>query len=71
MKKNIRVRGIHWEKRPVTHTPSYLVRVRKYSRKQVSRTVLWVLWRTGAITYEFLSTQPKIQSHMLPWPVSR
>ena len=36
------------------HTLSYLVRVRKYSQKQVSHTVLWVLWRTGAITHEFL-----------------
>ena len=66
MKKNIRVRGIHWEKRPIKQTPSYLVRVRKYSWKQVSRTVLLVLWRTGAITHEFLSAQPKIQSHMRP-----
>ena len=64
MKKNIRVRGIHLEKRLIKHTPSYLVRVRKYSRKQVSRTELWVLWRTGAITHEFLGAQPKIQSHM-------
>ena len=32
--------------------------VRKYSRKQVSRT--------GAITHEFLGAQPKIQSHMRP-----
>ena len=38
----------------------FLVRVRKYSRKQVNRTVLWVLWRTGAITHEFLGVQPKI-----------
>ena len=37
-----------------------LVRVRKYSRKQVSHTVLWVLQRTGAITHEFLGAQPKI-----------
>ena len=66
MKKNIRVCGIHWEKRPIKHTPSYLVRVRKYSRKQVSHTVLWVLWCTGAITHEFLGAQPKIQSHMRP-----
>ena len=39
----------------------FLVRVRKYSRKQVSCTVLWVLWCTGAITHEFLGAQPKIQ----------
>ena len=38
----------------------FLVRVRKYSPKQVNRTVLWVLWRTGAITHEFLGVQPKI-----------
>ena len=35
-KKNIRVCGIHWEKRPIKHTPSYLVRVRKYSWKSVA-----------------------------------
>ena len=42
------------EKTIIKHTPSYLVRVHKYSRKQVCRTVLWVLWGTGAITHEFL-----------------
>ena len=66
MKNNIQFRGIHWEKRPIKHTPSYLVRVPKYSQKQVSRTVLWVLWCTGAITHDILDTQPKIQSHMRP-----
>ena len=96
-KKNVRVRGIHWEKRPIKHTQMkgkqcnllftawlcscyiyvyfhclkllfnvFLVCVRKYGQKQVSRTVLWVLWRTGAITHEFLGTQPEIQSHMRP-----
>ena len=44
----------------------FLVRARKYGGKQVSRTVLWVLWCTSAITYEFLGAQPKIQSHMQP-----
>ena len=38
----------------------------KYSRKSVSRSVLWVLRRTGAITHKFLGAQPKIQSHMRP-----
>ena len=35
-KKNIRVHEIHWEKRPIIHTPSYLVRVCKYSWKSVA-----------------------------------
>ena len=43
-----------------THTV-FLVQVHKYSRKQVSHTVLWVLWHTGAITHKFLGAQPKIQ----------
>ena len=43
-----------------------LVLVRKYGRKQVSRTVLWVLQCTGVITHEFSGAQPKIQSHMRP-----
>jgi len=43
-----------------------LVQVRKYGRKQVSCTVLWVLWCTGAITHGFFGAQPKIQSHMRP-----
>ena len=43
-----------------------LVLVRKYGQKQVSRTVLWVLQCTGAITHEFSGAQPKIQSHMRP-----
>ena len=44
----------------------FLVRVRKYDRKQVIRNVLWVLLRTGAITHDVLGAQPKIQSHMRP-----
>ena len=45
-----------------------LVQLRKYGHagKQVSRTVLWVLWHTGAITHDFLGAQSKIQSHMRP-----
>ena len=46
-----------------------LVQVHKYGLKQVSSTVLWVLWCTGAITDDFFGAQPKIQSHM--WPASR
>ena len=36
-----------------------LVQVRKYGRKQVSFTVLWVLWCTGAITHVFLAHDQK------------
>ena len=38
----------------------FLLRVRKYGRKQVSCTVLCVLWHTDVITHEFLGAQPKI-----------
>ena len=41
-----------------------LVQVHKYGLKQVSCTVLWVLWCTGAITHGFFGAQPKIQSHI-------
>ena len=43
-----------------------IVQACKYGRKQVSRTVLWVLWCTSAITHEFLGAQPKIQLHIRP-----
>ena len=41
-----------------------LVQVHKYGLKQVSCTVLWVLWCTGAITHGFFGVQPKIRSHI-------
>ena len=34
--------------------------------KQVSHTVLWVLWRTDAITHDLLGAKRKIQSRMQP-----
>jgi len=44
----------------------FLVWACKYGQKQVSRTVLWVLWCTSATIHEFLGAQPKIQLHMQP-----